>query len=115
MSASAISEQSGWWPTVTTVSPAPSTAARTSSAPAPGASRSSILSSTPGGLRDRGGGLAGAQQRARDDGVGPLGREPLAERARLLAAAVAERAQLVGLAGLRVGVADEDQPHEAGG
>ena len=52
-----------------------------------------------GGLRDRGGGLAGAEKRARDDGVGRLGRQPLCERARLLAAASAERAQLVRVAG----------------
>src|SRR5207302_8096478 len=40
-SAAAIRPQSGWWPTMTTVSPRPSTASRTSSAVAPGASRSS--------------------------------------------------------------------------
>ena len=68
-----------------------------------------------GRFRDRGCGLAGAQQRARDDDVRPLDRQPLAERARLVAAAGAERAQLVRVAGIGVGVADEDQSHEAGG
>ena len=115
MSASAISEQSGWWPTVTTVSPAPSTAATTSSAAAPGASRSSIRSSTPAAFA-----IAAAVSRARSSGLettrsGLLGRQPLAERARLVAAAGAERAQLVGVAGVRMGVADEDQSHEPGG
>ena len=66
-------------------------------------------------LRDRGGGLAGAQERAREDGVGPLRRQALAERARFLAAAGAERAQLVRVAGVGVSVADEDQSHEGGG
>ena len=96
---------------MTTVSPAPSTAATTSSARRAGCEPLVDPELGAGRLGDRGGGLAGAQQRARDDGVGPLDREPLAERARLVAAAGAERAQLVRVAGIRVGVADEDQAH----
>ena len=68
-----------------------------------------------GRFRDRGCGLSRAQERARDDGVRPLDREALAERPRLLPPARAERAQLVRVAGIGVGVADEDQAHEAGG
>ena len=41
LSSAAIRPQSGWWPTTTTSSPRPATAARSVSAVAPGASRSS--------------------------------------------------------------------------
>ena len=53
VSAAAIWPQSGWWPTTTTWSPRPSTAARTSSALAPGASRSSGSDSTSSASRAR--------------------------------------------------------------
>src|SRR5262249_27350343 len=46
VSSSTISEQSGWCPTATTVSPRPAVALRTSSAVAPGASRSSASASS---------------------------------------------------------------------
>ena len=62
-------------------------------------------------LRDRGGGLAGAEERARQDELRPLPDQPLAERTRLLAAPCAERTELIGIAGFGVGVADEDQSH----
>src|SRR5262249_11306831 len=45
VSAKTISEQSGWWPTATTVSPRPAMAPRRSSGVAPGASRSSVSGS----------------------------------------------------------------------
>ena len=43
------------------------------------------------------------------------GGEPLGERARLLAPARAQRPQLVGIAGVGVGVADEEEAHGCGG
>src|SRR5262249_24802711 len=49
VSAAAIRPQSGWCPTTTTVSPRPPAAARTMSAVAPGASRSSASASRPAG------------------------------------------------------------------
>ena len=64
-----------------------------------------------GSLCDRGGRLAGAQERARDDQGGSLGGQAFAERAGFFPAASAERAQLVGLARVGVGVAHEDQAH----
>ena len=64
-----------------------------------------------GRLRDRGGRLAGAEERAREDEIRLLPCQALAERPRLVAAAGAERAQLVRVAGIGVGVTDEDQAH----
>ena len=65
-------------------------------------------------LRDLGGRLARAEERAREHEPGLAGGELLAEHAGLLAAAGRERPQLVGLvrpAGVGMGVADEDQAH----
>lgn len=64
-----------------------------------------------GGLRDRGGGLARAQQRACEHQYRLGGGQLLTQRARLLVAAGAQRPQLVRVAGVGVGVADEDQAH----
>ena len=60
--------------------------------------------------------IATAVSRARRSGLettasGSLGGQPLGEHARLLAAAGTERAQRVRVAGVGVGVTDEDQPH----
>jgi hypothetical protein len=98
VSAAAIWEQSGWWPTTTTVSPRSSAAARTASAVAPGASRSSGSASSRGRASFLSG-LAGAQERAGEHRVGPHAAvgEPLAERARDLATLGGQRPQLVGL------------------
>ena len=110
-SARAISEQSGWWPTTTTVPPAPSIAASTSSALAPGASRSSTRSSAPAPVA-----IAAAVSRARSSGLvrtssGSTGAEPLAQLPRLFAAARAQRPQRVRIARVRVCVADEEEAH----
>ena len=53
VSASTISPQSGWWPTAITVSPRPATAARRSSASAPGREPLVDVGLEPGGLGDR--------------------------------------------------------------
>ena len=57
--------------------------------------------------------LPRAQERAREDGVGCDARvaQPLAERARVLAAVGRQRAELVRLPGRGLGVADEEQSH----
>ena len=115
MRASAISEQSGWWPTVTTVVARACdggdevVCSRARCEPLVDAELGA------GRLRDRGGRLAGAEERAREDEIRLLPCQALAERPRLVAAAGAERAQLVRVAGIGVGVTDEDQAHEAGG
>ena len=90
----------------------PSIAASTASASAPGASRSSTRSSALRRLRDRARRLPRAQERARRRRAsGSVVGEPLAQLARLLAAAGAQRPQLVGFAGIGVGVADEEEAH----
>src|SRR5439155_5400030 len=62
---------------------------------------------------DHGARLAGAQERACQDGVRPdsLSGKPLAECAGLVAALGREPAELVGVAGCGVGVADEEELH----
>ena len=97
---------------MTTVPPAPSIAASTSSASRPGASRSSIAELGAGRLRDRGRRLSRAQQRAREhERPAPRG-EPLARFARLLATALALSGRSAsGSPGFGVGMADEDEAH----
>ena len=63
------------------------------------------------GLGDRGPGLAGAQERAREDDLGRNRGKALGELAGLLTPLRAERAQLVRLAGIGVGVADDEKAH----
>ena len=62
-------------------------------------------------LRDRSGRLARAQQRAREHELRLDRREPLAQLPCLLATARAQRSQLVRVARVRVGVADEEEAH----
>ncbi len=64
-----------------------------------------------GGLCDRGCGFAGAQERARQDDLRPDGSKPLGELARLLTPARAQRSQLVRVAWIGVGVANEEEAH----
>src|SRR5690349_19668426 len=66
-----------------------------------------------GGARDLLCRLAGTEQRARDDGIRPLHGELLAQRARSLTAARRQRAQLVGVAGHSLGVANEEEADRA--
>ena len=66
LSAAAISPQSGWCPTATTVPSAPSSASSRPAAVAPGARRSSTRSCASARARDRVGGLARPQERARE-------------------------------------------------
>jgi trans-2,3-dihydro-3-hydroxyanthranilate isomerase len=61
--------------------------------------------------RDRGRRLTRAQERAREDDVGGGCDESLADRACLVAAARAQRTKLVGVAGIRVRVADDEETH----
>ena len=111
VSASTISLQSGWWPTTTTASPRPATAARRSSTSrrAPGARRPRRERRR---LGDRARRLARAQQRARDDGVGLLGSASrVAERPRRGASRGGQRAQRVRFSGRGLGVANEEEAH----
>jgi hypothetical protein len=64
-------------------------------------------------LRELLGGLAGAEQRTGEDGVGldPFGGEQIPERACVAPAFGSEGSELVGLAGSRVRVADEVEAH----
>jgi trans-2,3-dihydro-3-hydroxyanthranilate isomerase len=64
-----------------------------------------------GALRDRRGRLAGAKQRAGEHEPRRRRGEPLSEVACLLSAARAQRPQRVRVAGVGVGVADEDEAH----
>ena len=64
-----------------------------------------------GRLGDRGCCIAGAEERARQDELRCVGRELFGERPSFLASPCAERAKLVRVAGIRMGVAHEDQPH----
>jgi len=65
----------------------------------------------PGGRGDGGGGLSRPQQRAGEHELRRGRGEPLGECGRLLPAALAQRAQLVRVAGIRVGVPDEEEAH----
>ena len=60
-----------------------------------------------GRFRDRGRGLAGAQERAREDGVGRDFGEELTQFSCLLLAACAQRSQRIGIAGVRMRMANE--------
>jgi hypothetical protein len=60
---------------------------------------------------DRGRGLAGAQEWAREHHSGRSGSESLADGARLLAAGSGQGSQLVGVTGRRFRVANEKEPH----
>ena len=64
-----------------------------------------------GCLRDRGGRFTCPQQRAREHELELLGREPFAQLPCLLTAAGAQGPQLVGVAGVGVSVADEEEAH----
>jgi trans-2,3-dihydro-3-hydroxyanthranilate isomerase len=63
--------------------------------------------------RERGRRLSRAQQRAREHRIGDesLVAQPLSERACMLAPLCGQRAQLVGVAGCRFGVADDEEAH----
>jgi trans-2,3-dihydro-3-hydroxyanthranilate isomerase len=63
------------------------------------------------GSGDRGACLAGAQERACENGLGRNCGEALCELTSLIASARAQRAQLVGLAGIGVSMADEEEAH----
>jgi trans-2,3-dihydro-3-hydroxyanthranilate isomerase len=68
----------------------------------------------PGRMGDRRRRLSRAQERAREDQLGRAARRELVgEYLRLLTAAVAQRAELVGVSGIGMGVADDDQAHDA--
>ena len=65
-----------------------------------------------GRFRDPLGGLAGAEQRARDDGVERAAVASCSPSARAVGAAGrGQRAQLVGIAGRRLGVAYQEDAH----
>src|SRR2546423_1125185 len=66
-----------------------------------------------GGPRELGAGLAGSEQRARQDGIGPdsVGREALAQLAGGAAALCGERPQLVRLSVRSLGMANEVELH----
>ena len=116
-SAAAMRPQSGWWPTTTTLSPRPATASRTPSAVAPGASRSSDSDVDPVACASSLAGLAGAQERARQDDIGSdaVVAQALAELLHLLAPLVAQRAELVRVAGHRIRVPNQVELHPLAG
>ena len=111
VSAAAIRPKSGWWPTRTTRSPRPAAARRASAEVAPGREPLVGHRLEAAGAGEHLGGLPRAQERARHDRVGPLAGEALGEQARLLPALRGERAQLVGIAGGGLRVADEVEAH----
>jgi hypothetical protein len=63
--------------------------------------------------RDRVGGLARPQQRARQHDVRLLGGQPFGERPRLLPALVVEPPQRIRASRCRLRVPDEEEPHRA--
>ena len=113
VTASMIPEQSGWWQTAATGPARPATAARRESAVAPGRELIADEDVAAEPLGDRFRGLTRAGQWAREHGSRGLVEpgESLREELRAVPACPGQLPELVGLAGLSLGVATEVDAH----